>query len=203
MVRTGRRPGESGTRDAILNAARESFAAQGYDGATIRGIGRAAGVDPALVHHYFGSKDALFAAAMQLPVDASAVLPDLLAPGLDGMGERLVRFFLSLWESGRTRAAMLAVFRSALVQDRAATALREFIGREVLGRVGSQVPGPDAQLRASLVGSQLVGLAIARYVLRVEPLASAEPETVVAAVAPTLQRYLAHEGLLTGTSHHA
>lgn len=190
MARTGRRPGESGSRDAILTAARTSFAEAGYDGATIRGIARGAGVDPALVHHFFGTKEQIFVAAMELPLDPAAVLPELLAGPADAMGERVVRFFLSVWDSPVTGPSALAVLRSAIRHERAAALLRGFVGREVISRLAAQVDRPDPQLRATLVGSQLVGLAMARYVIRIEPLASAAQDAVVAAVAPTVQRYL-------------
>ena len=191
--RPGRRPGDSGSREAILAAARSSFAEHGYEGTTIRGLARAAGVDPALVMHFFGSKDGLFAAAMELPVDPGLVLPQLLEGPLEGLGERLLRFFLQIWEAPETRAPVQAVLRSAVTQERAADLLRGFISREVIGRLAAGIDRPDAQLRATLVGSQLVGLALARYVIQVEPLASADVEAVVAAVAPNLQRYLAGE----------
>ena len=190
MARTGRRPGASGSREAILDAAREAFAEHGYDGASIRAIARRADVDPALVHHFFGTKDELFRTAMELPIEPAVVLPALLEGGPDGVGERLVRFFLGVWEEPAPRARILAVLRSAVRHDDAAELLRTFVTREVVGRVAATLEVPDAQLRATLVGSQLVGLAMVRYVVRVEPLASADVETVVAAVAPTLQRYL-------------
>lgn len=191
MARTGRRPGSSDTRAEILASARRAFAQGGYDGATVRAIAGDAGVDPALVHHFFGTKPELFAAAIQFPVDPGAVLPALLAPGVAGLGERLVRFFLSIWETGQERSPFLALIRGAVSHEESAALLREFITREVLGRVAAAVDAPQPELRATLVGSQLVGLAMARYVIRIEPLASAGVETVVAAVAPTIQRYLA------------
>lgn len=193
MARTGRRPGDPDTRTAILDAARQAFGHTGYDGATVRGIAAAAGVDPALVHHYFDSKHGLFSAAMQFPVDPSSVLPALLASGVDGLGERLVRFFISLWEDGGTASPFMALIRGAVSHEESAALLREFVTREVLGRVAATVDKPQPQLRAALVGSQLVGLAMVRYVIRIEPLASAAPDTVVAAIAPTVQRYLAGE----------
>lgn len=191
MGRTGRRPGGPDTRATILAAARTSFAQRGYDGASIRGIAGAAGVDPALVHHYFDTKHGLFVAAMEFPVDPGAVLPALLAPGIDGLGERLVRFFLTLWEGASDLSPFLGLIRGAVSHEESAALLREFVTREVLGRVAAAVDQPQPELRASLVGSQMVGLAMARYVIRIEPLASAHVETVVAAIAPTVQRYLA------------
>jgi AcrR family transcriptional regulator len=190
MTRTGRRPGKSGSREAILRAARAAFADGGYDGATVRGIAQAAGVDAALVHHFFGSKEDLFAAAMQLPIDPSRAIPALLEPGVDGLGERITRFFLSLWEAPTRREPFLALIRGAVSHERSAAMLRDFVTREVLGRVVAAIDAPQPALRASLAGSQLVGLGMVRYVVRVEPLASADVEQVVAAVAPTVQRYL-------------
>jgi AcrR family transcriptional regulator len=196
MVRTGRRPGESGTRQAILDAARGAFAEHGYDGATIRGIAAAARVDPALVHHFYGSKEQLFAAAMDVPFTPSEALPVLLAGEPEGVGERILRFFLAVSDQ-HGGGPFVALIRSASSNERAATMLREFISREVVGRIAASLGVADAELRATLVGSQLTGLALVRYVLRVEPLASARSEDVIAAVGPTIQRYLT--GALSGT----
>ena len=190
MARTGRRAGESGSKGAILEAARATFSDRGYDGATVRDIARRAEVDPALVHHFYGTKEQLFAAAMQLPVDPTIAIPLLLEPGVAGLGERLVRFFLGLCEAGGAHSPFLALLRGAASHERSAAMLRGFITRAVLGRIAASLDRPDAELRVTLVGSQLVGLAMVRYVVRVEPLASAEHDTVVAALAPTLQRYL-------------
>jgi AcrR family transcriptional regulator len=190
MARTGRRPGASGTREAILAAAREGFAELGFSGTSVRAVAARAGVDPALVHHYFGTKDELFAAALELPFDPAAIAPSLLEGGPEGLGERLIRFFLQVWEQPEGQVRFQAILRSAVTQDAAAGLLRDFVTRQILGRVAAALDEPDASLRASLVGSQLVGLGVLRYIVGVEPLASADPETVVAAVAPTLQRYL-------------
>ncbi len=190
-ARGGRRPGNSGSREAILDAARGQFAEFGYEAATIRGIARDAGVDPALVHHFFASKEGVFIAATQLPIDPAVVVPALLVGGdLDGIGERLARMFLGLWEDPSTRPPILALIRSAVSTERGAAMLREFITSAVLGRIAAAIDRPDPLLRATLCGAQLVGLAWLRYILRVEPLASADPEVLVAAIAPTLQRYL-------------
>lgn len=190
MARTGRRPGVSGSREAILAAARSGFADHGYDGTTIRGIARDAGVDPALVRHYFGTKEQVFAAALEFPFDPATVLPTVLGDDLAGAGERLVRFLVTTLETPAGRAPFLAILRSAVRYERAATMLRGFVGREVVTRLARQIEHSEPELRATLVGSQLVGLVMVRYVVQVEPLASAEPEAVVQAVAPTIQRYL-------------
>jgi AcrR family transcriptional regulator len=188
--RVGRRPGTADTRGEILAAARAEFAANGYDGASVRGIARAAGVDPALVHHYFGSKEKVFVAALHLPFDPAETVPRIVGAGPEGVGERLVRFFLSLWEAPEGRERMLAVLRSAVTNDAASEMFRQFLTRELLGRVAARLEVPEPHLHASLAASQLVGLAFVRYVIRVEPMASADTETVVRYVAPTLQRYL-------------
>ncbi|MCU0484440.1 MAG: TetR family transcriptional regulator [Chloroflexi bacterium] len=201
--RPGRRPGPSDTRERILGAARAAFAEAGFDGATIRSIAAAAGVDPALIHHYFGSKQRLFVAAMRLPVDPAAVAPGLLAGDPAGVGERLVRFVLGLWDEPSTRSSMVGIVRSAAADPVAAGMLRQILAegpfaaivravmaeepyRSLVGPIGR----PAAELRATLIGSQLVGLLMARSVVAVEPLASTPAETIVAAVGPTIQRYL-------------
>ncbi|GAA2706528.1 TetR family transcriptional regulator [Micromonospora olivasterospora] len=189
--RTGRRPGNPDTREAILGAARAAFAERGFDAASIRSIAQAAGVDPALVHHYFGSKDQLFLAAMNAPLDPGALLPAVLAGAPDGLGERLVRTFLGVWDSP-AGAAAVALLRSAVSNEWTARLLREFVVTQVLRRVLDHLDVDPAELplRGSLVATQLIGLATTRYVLRLEPVASAPPETLVAALAPTVQRYL-------------
>jgi AcrR family transcriptional regulator len=190
MARTGRRPGVSGTREAILDAARRAFAEQGYQHATIRGVADLAGVDPALVHHYFGTKQGLFVAAMQLPVNPVEQLTAVLAEDPGQAGERMVEVFLSIWDHAADQSPLLALVRSAVGDEHAAAMLREFITEEVLGPIAHRLGSPDARLRATLVGSQIIGLAMARYIVRVEPLASAPAAQVAAAIGPTLQRYL-------------
>jgi len=188
MARTGRRPGAGGTRDEILAAARSHFAEVGYDGATIRGIAAAAKVDPKLVMHYFESKEGVFRAAVDFPIDPAEVIPGVLEPGLDGLGGRLVRFFLETWESP-AGSPLLALIRSVVANESAATLMREFVSREILARVAEALELDQPQLRASLAASQLIGLAMLRYVVKVEPLASASPRRVAGWIGPTLQRY--------------
>ncbi|HEY3010105.1 MAG TPA: TetR family transcriptional regulator [Micromonosporaceae bacterium] len=189
--RTGRRPGNPDTREAILTAARNAFADRGYDGASIRSIATGAGVDPALVHHYFGTKEQLFMDVVGAPIDPREVLPRVVAGGKEEVGERLVRTMLSIWDSP-AGAAGVALMRSALSHDWTARLMREFLTTQILRRVMKQLDmNPrEAPLRASLVASQVAGLAMVRYVLKIEPLASAPPDVVVAAVAPTIQRYV-------------
>ena len=188
--RTGRRPGDSGAREAILAAARQSFGTAGFTRTTIRGVARAAGVDAALVHHYFGSKDELFAAALELPVDPTVVVPMLLAEGLDGLGERLVRTFLGIWDGTPGQGPMLALLRSAVDDERAAQGLRDLLTRVVLGPLAEAHGGEGAPMRAALAASQMLGVAVARYVLRLEPLASASADELAPTLGATLDRYL-------------
>jgi AcrR family transcriptional regulator len=189
--RPGRRPGNPDTRDAVLAAARAAFAERGFDGATIRGIASAAAVDPALVHHYFGNKDKLFLAAIEAPANPAELLPEVLAGGRDNLGENIVRLLLRVWD-GPMRPAALALVRSAVSNEWTAKLLREFLVSQILRRVVGTLglPTAEREARGSLAASQLIGLVMARYVLKVEPLASATPESLVAAIGPTVQRYL-------------
>ncbi|MFB6841387.1 TetR family transcriptional regulator [Streptomyces sp. NPDC056361] len=179
-----------GARERILEAARAEFAERGYDKASVRGIARAAGVDPALVHHYFGTKDEVFAAAIEVSFEPAAVVPAIVAGPRDAIGERLARFFIGVWENPVSRAPLLATVRSALTHEAAAKVLRTFVLRRLLERIAAELDVPDPAFRAELAASQMIGVVIMRYVIRVEPLASADPEEIVAQVAPTLQRYL-------------
>lgn len=190
--RTGRRPGNPDTREAILTAARAAFAERGFDAASIRAIASAAGVDPALVHHYFGSKDKLFLASMNAPVDPGRLLPPVLGGDPDRIGERLVRMFLQVWDSP-AGVAGVALLRSAVTTEWTARLLREFLVTQVIRPVLQQVAGDPAEvpLRGALVATQMAGLVLMRYVIRLEPVASTPPEALVAAVGPTVQRYLA------------
>ncbi|MDF3292135.1 TetR/AcrR family transcriptional regulator [Streptomyces silvisoli] len=187
---TGARAGDSGTRERILGAARGVFAERGYDKTSIRAIAKAAEVDPALVHHYFGAKEQIFEAAIEVSFAPALGVPDVLAAGPDQVGERLARYFLSVWHNPATRAPLLAVVRSAVTNETAAGVLRGFVLRRVLLKVAGELDLPDARLRAELAAAQLIGVVLVRYVLKVEPLASATEEEIVAYVAPTIQRYL-------------
>ena len=188
--RTGRRPGASDTRARVLQAARTSFGERGFDGATIRDIALRAGVDPALVHHYFGSKQQLFVAAMELPFDLALMVSRLLDGPGDELGERFVRLILELWEAPANRSLLLGVVRSASTDPVAAAMLRRLLAEGPFLALARAIDRPDATFRATLAGSQLIGLAMARYVVAVEPLASMSTEVLVRAMGPTMQRYL-------------
>ena len=192
--RRGRRPGLSRTREAILRAARRRFTERGYDQASLREISADAGVDPALVHHYFRSKEGLFLAAMRLP-DLQAALAEALAPDdvpvePGRIGERILRMLSVLWTDPELPRTLAGLVRTAATNEQGAAMLREFLGHAVLGRLAGALTGDDADLRVALVGSQIFGLLVARVVLRLEPLASTPVDDLVQAVGPTLQRYL-------------
>ena len=176
-------------RRAILTAARESFAAQGYKGTTMRGVARAAGVDAALVHHYFGAKEDLFLAALELPLDPRTVLPTVLAGDLDTAAWRLLRTVLTLWDEPAARLQLVAVARAGLASPAESNPLRDGLLPLILAPLAEWLPGPDPVRRAQFVATQMIGLLVARYVLAIEPLASLPREEVVAWVAPNLQRY--------------
>jgi AcrR family transcriptional regulator len=189
--RSGRRPGNQDTRQDILAAARDVFAEKGFDKASIRAIATAADVDPALVHHYFGTKDKLFLESMNMPINPAELVPQALAGPREEAGERLVRLIISVWDSP-AGAAAVAMLRSAMSNEWTARLLREFVVTQVLRRAVAELglPKEEAPMRASLVATQMGGLAMIRYVLKVEPVASADPETLVRAIGPTIQRYL-------------
>ena len=188
-ARRGRRPGSPDTRAAILAVAREHFAAQGFAGASVRGIAAAAGVDSALVHHYFGTKDDLFIAALQLKVDPREVLLPVVEGGLEGAGERLLRVFFSVWEDETARLPLLALVRGVF-EPGGERLLRDGVLRMVLGPVGIGLELDDPARRMTLVASQMAGLVMVRYVLQAEPLASAPVDQLIATYAPVIQGYL-------------
>jgi AcrR family transcriptional regulator len=190
VTRAGRRPGDSGTRDAILAAAKQAFGSQGYGATSVRAVARTAGVDPSLVLHFFGSKDGLFEAALELPLDPAAVVAGLLAGGVDGLGERVVRTFLGVWDATPGQGPMLAMLRSAVSHEDSAAMLRELLLRVILRPLALGAGADHPDLRAALLASQVVGLALTRYVLRFEPVASADADTLAPLLGPTLQRYL-------------
>jgi AcrR family transcriptional regulator len=188
--RGGRRPGRSGTREAILAAAGRHFAQHGYDRASLRGIAAEAGVDQKLIAHFFGSKQQLFVAAVGLPFNPGEVLPTVLAGDRASIGERLGTLLVDVLEQPELHQRLTGVVRAAASEPEVARMLREFLGRELFAPAAELLGSEDGAFRANLVGSQIVGLVMARYVIAIEPLASMPPQAVAAAIAPTLQRYL-------------
>jgi AcrR family transcriptional regulator len=185
--RPGRRPGSADTRGEILTAARRVFAEKGFDKATVRSIAREAQVDPALVHHYFDTKEGMFAAAMELPINPQQILPVLLDGPREEIGERLVRTILRLTADEKTRAPVLALLRSAMSNEQAVGMVREFFTSALLYQVADRLEVP--QLRVEAAFAQMLGIVLARYVLKLEPLASAGHDELVEILAPTIQRY--------------
>jgi AcrR family transcriptional regulator len=191
--RTGRRPqvDAGDTRAAIQRAALEQFSERGYVAATIRSIAEDAGVDPALVMHFFGSKERLFEACVQWPFDPDEEMARVVAGGVEDAGERLVRLFVTTWDTRDGRNPVVALLRAAMDQEPAGRLLREFLQARLLMpvMVGLELDQPD--VRASLVASQLIGLGAVRYVLRFDGIAGLGSDDVVAYVAPAVQRYMA------------
>jgi AcrR family transcriptional regulator len=183
--------GEPATRDRILSSARTEFAERGYDRASIRAIARGAGVDSALVHHYFGTKEQVFTAAVEGAFAPAVGLPDLLlSKDREEWGRQLVGYFFQIWEDAVTRDPLLAILRSAVNNETAATIFRGLVGRNMVQRVAGGLDGPDAALRVELAMAQLIGMALLRYVIKVEPMASLPHEELTRRLAPVVQGHL-------------
>jgi AcrR family transcriptional regulator len=187
--KTGRRPGDSNSRDQIAGAARAQFAEVGYDRATIRGIAAAAGVDPALVIHFFGSKEALFSDVMALPGAVADALEGLAAGPRETIGRRLAELTVASLEDPATRMIVLGRLRSASSHPAAADLVRGLAGGDMV-RLASALDVDRPELRATLVGTHVVGVVFARYIVGMEPVASLPPAELVELSAPVLQRYL-------------
>ena len=185
----GRRKGSPDTRAAILDAARTLFSENGFSGTSVRAVAGAAGVDPALVHHYFGSKDDLFVSSLALPVDPRAVFEVIATQGPDGAGERLLRGFLSVWDDPELQVPMIGFARGLLDPSASALVKNGFL-EVVIKPLGEALGIDDPSRRMTLVASQMLGIVMFRYLVRVEPLASMSADEVVAAYGPTIQRYL-------------
>ncbi len=190
--RPGRPAGSPPNRQAILRSAQQQFLARGYDGTTIRSVAAAAGVDPALVHHYFGSKDQLLLAALQDMGQIEQAAPELLAGGVAGLGERVIRATFEVYETTYRPmwGALIGLVRTAIASEVAALQLREGLAGGGLVRLVQALNQPQPELRAALLATELFGVAFARYVVRLEPIASADVDSIVAWYAPTIQRYL-------------
>ncbi|NED94573.1 TetR/AcrR family transcriptional regulator [Phytoactinopolyspora alkaliphila] len=189
--RAGRRPGGASTRDDVLVAARAEFEERGYEGATVRAIAARANVDPAMIHHFFGNKENLFLVAMQINLDPAVITDAIRSSPRDEIGERAVRTFLAVWGDPKVRGPLLALLRSAMTHGAAAALLRQFVTRVLLSRIVVVFgDAPDAALRAEAMVSQLIGMAVLRFVVQVEPLASASEEEIVALIGPVIQQYV-------------
>ena len=187
--RSGRRPGPTTTREAIADAARHQFAELGYDRATLRAIAGEAGVDAALVVRFYGSKDGLFREVMALPPEVADAIAGLANGPRQTVGRRLAEVIVGMFENPRSRSIVLGRIRSASSHPDAAALLRQTVTRDV-GRLVAALTDDEPETRAVLVGSQVVGLALARHVVQVEPLASMPARDVIEYIAPTLQHYL-------------
>ena len=175
------------TRSAILSAARKRFAAEGFERTTIRAVAADAGIDASMVMRYYGSKDGLFSAA----TDVQLHLPDLAEVAREALGEALIRHWVELWESGDSSQVMIVLLRSAITNEDAARQLRTIFTAQVMRAVGRVVEDPaEAATRAGLVSSQMLGLALTRYILQLPPVVEMDADTIIAGVAPTIQRYL-------------
>lgn len=189
----GRRPGSPDTRAAILVAARELFATQGYAATSVRSVAASVGVDKGTVAHHFGSKEDLFVACLELPMDPREVAQQVAGPGVEGMGERLLRTLLRVWGEEPGRASLLALVRGIAEPEGQRLVREVFLGLLVRGLVQRVAAGGEvdqAERRVAHVASQVIGLVMLRYVLEAEPLASMPAEQVVATYAPVLQAYL-------------
>jgi AcrR family transcriptional regulator len=196
----GRRPGNADTRGEIIEAAKRVFAVQGYDGTSLRAVAREAGVDPALVHHYFDGKASLFVAAMALPFDPRQIR-EHAASGVYS-GARTIEGFLTMWDGAEGTGSSFASCVAAMAASASvADAMREFVN----DRVWSVLPAAEgesaatAKRRTAMVSSQLMGLAFTRYILRVPPMSTASPKQIARWVGPTLDRYV-KEPLTDGRS---
>ncbi|PZS36470.1 MAG: TetR family transcriptional regulator [Pseudonocardiales bacterium] len=189
MARAGRRPGPTNTPETILAAARGLFAERGFHGTTIRDVATQAGVNAALVHHYFGTKDRLFVAALNLPLNPAEAIERLVAAGpREEFAERFVRFFISVWRDPVTGQPLQAVLRSATSTEQGAAMVRNLVENVLLDRACSALGVP--KLRVAVALSHLLGLVLGATIVRIEPLASATDDELVELIAPTIQRYL-------------
>lgn len=187
----GRRPGNPDTRSEILDAARQVFAERGYRGASLRAIGGVAGVDPSLLFHYFGSKEDLFTESLALPVHLADAVKSIVHGPRSDMGERLARVFFTVWEVPEARDALLGMLRGAMGgDDGAVRPFREFVTETIQPAIAGFIGGDDADARALGMAAQLVGVAVVRYVARIEPVATMSVDDLIALVGPRLQGYV-------------
>jgi AcrR family transcriptional regulator len=190
MPPIGRRPGNPDTRQLLLETARRLFAEAGYDKTSVRDIAAAAGVDPALIRHYFGTKAELFRATMGWPFEPAQVAVQVTEGGRDEIAARLTRVFFEAWEQPDSRAPLLAILRGAATHEESATLVRQFIQGQLYRQIAAELPDPDAELRIDLAMAQLLGIAYLRHILRVEPIASTPLDELTARVAPVIGAHM-------------
>jgi len=174
------------TREAILKAAQELFAEQGYERATVRDIAARASIDPAMVIRYFGSKEGLFARATAFDLR----LPDLTTIAKDEIGATLVGHFVDVWEGALSNGSLISLLRAAATSDDAAAAIRSIFAGQVLPMLARVVPLPELPMRSGLVATQIMGIAVARYILKVPPVLAMDRAQIVRLLGPTMQRYV-------------
>ena len=177
-------------RRSVLDAARSAYAARGYVGTTIKGVAAAAGVAPEVVRRYYDNREVLFAAAMRLPFDPATAVAQLLAPGIDGIGERMVRVTLRMMDDPKTRDQLIEMAKAGASATKTVAPMREFVEIEIIDRVVTSLGLPDARMRAALATSYLLGVATTRYVLKLEPIASATEDDLVRLIGPAIQQVL-------------
>jgi AcrR family transcriptional regulator len=190
MPPIGRRPGNPDTRQLLLETARRLFAEAGYDKTSVRDIAAAAGVDPALIRHYFGTKAELFRATIGWPFEPAQVAVQVTEGGRDEIAARLTRVFFEAWEQPDSRAPLLAILRGAATHEESATLVRQFIQGQLYRQIAAELPDPDAELRIDLAMAQLLGIAYLRHILRVEPIASTPLDELTARVAPVIDAHM-------------
>ncbi|HEX6886969.1 MAG TPA: TetR family transcriptional regulator [Candidatus Nanopelagicales bacterium] len=187
-------------REALAAVARDILAKRGYVGLTMKTAAAAAGVTPEVAKRYYRNREALFAAALRLPMDPATAIPTLVAPGIEGMGERLVRYTLDVLKDGDTRAELVSLARTGVNAGHAVFGLQDFLETAIVDRMASMIGVPDARMRSALITSYLLGVAMMRYGVRLEPLASASEEEVIRMVAPVIQDLLDPRKPLPGSS---
>ncbi|WP_297601655.1 TetR family transcriptional regulator [Mycobacterium sp.] len=190
MPPIGRRPGNPDTRNDIVATARRLFANSGYDKTSVRDIAAGAGVDPALIRHYFGSKAELFRSTMGWPFDPAEISARIASGDREEIGARLTRVFFEAWEQPDSRASLLAILRGAATHDESAALVRQFIQGQLYPELAKLLTGSDAELRIDLAMGQLLGIAYLRHVLQVEPIASASVDELIARVTPIVTAHL-------------
>ncbi|HEX9176329.1 TetR family transcriptional regulator [Mycobacterium sp.] len=197
MPPLGRRPGKTDTRNVLLQNARRMFAEGGYNHTSVRDIAAAAGVDPAMIRHYFGSKAQLFRATMGWPFDPGQLAAQITSGDRSEIGARLTQVFFGAWEQPDSRAPLLAILRGAATHEESATLVRQFIQTQLYPQIAAALEDPKAELGVDLAMAQLLGIAYLRHILCVEPIASTPIDELVARVAPVIS---AHLDLSTGAT---